>query len=129
MLILSLFIEPPSLRKEVSPPPHSHVQVCKKYCSGLPFPFPGNLPDPGIEPTSLASPALAGGFFTTRVIWEAQILNTHTQKMITVMQYRCQPMLWLWSFCNMQVFPSNISLFNCISIVSQLKFNYISILN
>ena len=34
----------------------------KEYCSGLPFPSPGHLPDPGIEPTS---PALAGGFFTT----------------------------------------------------------------
>ena len=33
--------------------------------SGLPFPPPGHLPDPGIEPTSLTSPALAGGFFTT----------------------------------------------------------------
>ena len=32
---------------------------------GLPFPIPGDLPDPGIEPVSLASPALAGGFFTT----------------------------------------------------------------
>ena len=31
----------------------------------LPFPTPGDLPDPGIEPTSLVSPALAGGFFTT----------------------------------------------------------------
>ena len=30
--------------------------------SGLPFPSPGDLPDPGIEPVS---PALAGGFFTT----------------------------------------------------------------
>ena len=35
------------------------------YWSGLPFPTPGDLPDPGIEPTSLVSPALAGGFFTT----------------------------------------------------------------
>ena len=32
------------------------------YRSGLPFPFPGDLPDPGIKPTS---PALTGGFFTT----------------------------------------------------------------
>ena len=30
--------------------------------SGLPFPSPGDLPDPGVKPTS---PALAGGFFTT----------------------------------------------------------------
>ena len=39
--------------------------------SGLPCRPPGNLPDLGIEPTSLASPALAGGFFTTRATWEA----------------------------------------------------------
>ena len=34
-----------------------------EYWSGLLCPPPGNLPDPGIEPTSLASPALADGFF------------------------------------------------------------------
>ena len=34
----------------------------REYWSGLPFPTPGDLPDSGIEP---ASPALAGGFFTT----------------------------------------------------------------
>ena len=34
----------------------------QEYWSGLPFPFPGHLPNPGIEPTS---PAMAGGFFTT----------------------------------------------------------------
>jgi len=32
-----------------------------EYWHGLPFPSPGDLPDPGIEPTS---PTLAGGFFT-----------------------------------------------------------------
>ena len=37
----------------------------QKYWSGLPFSPPEDLPDPGIEPTSLASPALAGRFFTT----------------------------------------------------------------
>ena len=34
----------------------------KEYWSGLPFPPPGDLPDPGIEPVS---PALAGSFFIT----------------------------------------------------------------
>ena len=34
----------------------------QEYCSGLPCPSPGDLSDPGVEPTS---PALAGGFFTT----------------------------------------------------------------
>ena len=43
------------------------------YWKGLPFPSPnpGDLPNPGIEPTSLISPALAGGFFTTSATWEA----------------------------------------------------------
>ena len=36
----------------------------QQYWSGLPCPPPGNLPDPGIEPIFLMSPALAGGFFT-----------------------------------------------------------------
>ena len=35
------------------------------YWDGFPFPPPGELPNPGIKPTSLASPELAGGFFTT----------------------------------------------------------------
>ena len=34
-------------------------------------PPPGDLPDPGIEPKSLASLALAGGFFTTSATWES----------------------------------------------------------
>ena len=37
----------------------------KEYWSGLPRPPPEDLPNPGIEPTSFMSPALAGGFFTT----------------------------------------------------------------
>ena len=37
----------------------------QEYWSGLPFPTAGDIPDPGIEPSFLAPPALAGGFFTT----------------------------------------------------------------
>ena len=37
----------------------------QEYWSGLPFPSPGNLPNPGIETVSSVSPALAGEFFTT----------------------------------------------------------------
>ena len=37
----------------------------QEYWSGLPFPSPGDLSDPGIEPSPLMSPALAGGFFIT----------------------------------------------------------------
>ena len=38
------------------------VEFCKQeYWSGLPFPSPGDLPHPRIEPTSLVSPALQAG--------------------------------------------------------------------
>ena len=43
----------------------------QEYWSELTFPTPGDLPDPGTEPVSLASPALAGGSFTTNATWEA----------------------------------------------------------
>ena len=46
--------------------------LCRQeYWSGFPCPPPGDLPDPGIEPVSLMSPALAGRFFTTSATWEA----------------------------------------------------------
>ena len=45
----------------------------QEYWSGLPCPPPGNLPNPGIEPTSLTSPALAGRFFTTSATWETPV--------------------------------------------------------
>ena len=45
----------------------------QEYWCELPFPTPRDLPDSGIKPTFLASPALAGGFFTTNATWEAQI--------------------------------------------------------
>ena len=40
--------------------------------SRLPCPPLGDLPDPGTEPASLSSLALAGRFFTTSDIWEAR---------------------------------------------------------
>ena len=43
----------------------------QEYWSGLLFPTPGDLPYPGIEPLSLASPELADGFFTTDATWGA----------------------------------------------------------
>ena len=49
----------------------SHPQDAPGRNTGLPYPPPRDLPDPGIEPGSLISPALAGGFFTTSATWEA----------------------------------------------------------
>ena len=66
----------------------SHVQLCatlwtvacrgplsmgfsrQKYWSGLPFSPPEDLPDPGIDPPSLMSPAFTGVFFTTSAPWK-----------------------------------------------------------
>ena len=40
--------------------------------SGLPCPPVGDLPDPGIKPKSLTSPALTDGFFAASTTWETQ---------------------------------------------------------
>ena len=45
----------------------------QEYWRGLLWPPPGDLPDPGMEPTSLTSTAMAGRFFTTCSTWEAQM--------------------------------------------------------
>ena len=42
-----------------------------EYWNGLPCPPPGSLPDPGMEPAFITSPAVAGQFFTTRGTWGA----------------------------------------------------------
>ena len=48
----------------------------QKYWSGLPFPPPGDLPDPKIKPTSPAAPA--GGFFITEPPGKAPGVNAKT---------------------------------------------------
>ena len=45
----------------------------QEYWSELPFPSPGNLPDPGIKPMSPVSPALAGGFISTESLGQASV--------------------------------------------------------
>ena len=47
----------------------------QEYWSGVPFSLSGDLPDPGVKPMSLASPALAAGFFTTSATWEALVTD------------------------------------------------------
>ena len=51
--------------------PLSMALSTQEYWHGLPFLSPGDLPDPGIEPASLVSPALAGRFLTTSATWQA----------------------------------------------------------
>ena len=81
----------PQMKTAVAAHLLSHVQLCatpwtvahqpplsmgfskREYWSGVPCPPLGDLPDPGIEPVSLTSPTLSGGFFTTSTTWEAQM--------------------------------------------------------
>ena len=41
----------------------------QEYQSGLPIPIPGDLPDPGIEPTTLTSPALMNSLLVESPGW------------------------------------------------------------
>ena len=56
-----------------------------EYWGGLPFPTPGDLPDPGIEPASLASPALQ--IHSTSTTREAHILLIYMLLIINVYNY------------------------------------------
>ena len=52
----------------------------KEYWPGLLCPPPRDISNPGIEPTSLTSPALAGRFFTTSATWEALLIHPRVLK-------------------------------------------------
>ena len=58
------------------------------YWSGLLCSSPGHPPNPGIEPKSLMSPALAGGFLTTSATWEVQF-NSATAAAATKSHQSC----------------------------------------
>ena len=60
--LVQLFATPSSVAHQA---PLSMGFSRPEYWSGLPFPPPEELPNPGIELASLRSPALAGGFFIT----------------------------------------------------------------
>ena len=65
-------------------------------------PPPGDLPNPGTEPRSLMSPALAGGFFTNSTIWEA-----HTD----VSKWKCSHSVVSDSFATPQTVAHQAPLF------------------
>ena len=66
----------------------------QEYWSGLPFPSPGDLPDPGIETASLVSPALAGRFFTTRATWEVQYFLILGSLSLVAQMVKRLPAMW-----------------------------------
>ena len=64
------------------------MEFSRQECwSGLPWPYPGDLPHPGVEPASLMSPALAVGFLTTRTTCPVQF-SSITQSCLAL----CDPM-------------------------------------
>ena len=58
----------------------------QEYLSGFLCLPPEDLPDPGIEPISLASPSLEDSFFTTSTTWEAHESHTHTHIHTVIIQ-------------------------------------------
>ena len=67
-------------------PPGSMGFSRQEYWSEFPCPSPGDLPDLGIEPTSLTSPALADRFFTTSATWEAPEWSILLGKIFSLMK-------------------------------------------
>ena len=72
----------------------------QEYWSGLPFPTPGDLPDPGIEPTCVTSPALVGCLFTTSATWEAPT------KLDSILKSRAITLLTKVHIVKAMVFPA-----------------------
>ena len=62
----------------------------QEYWSGLPYLPPGDLPDTGIEPAPLMSPALAVEFFTTSATWEAPLSEVTLNNKRAVAQFQGQ---------------------------------------
>ena len=60
--------------------PLSMVFTRQEYWSGLPCPSPGDLPEPGMEPASLMSPALVGGFLTLGPPGETPVSQINQRK-------------------------------------------------
>ena len=64
----------------------------QNYWSGLPFPIPGDLPDPGSKLTSPVSPGLVGGLFTTEPLAAAAAAAKSLQSCLTLCNpHRQQP--------------------------------------
>ena len=68
---------------------HGILQV--RILEWVAAPFSRGLPTLGIEPTSLMSPALAGGFFTTSTMWEAHFMVWLALNLKNKLSPRCDP--------------------------------------
>ena len=64
----------------------------QEYWSGLPFPPPGDLPDPGIQPASPASPALAGRFLSIEPLVQLSLCAPSTGALVQSLVMELDPM-------------------------------------
>ena len=62
----------------------THGNLQARYWSELPFPPPGDFPNPGIKPVPLISPELAGGFLTTSAIFSSVHFSSFSQSRLTL---------------------------------------------
>ena len=65
--------------KRSPPGSYAHGILQARILEWVGCPPPGDLPDTGMEPTSLMSPALSGMFFSTNTTWEAQLDHAYIQ--------------------------------------------------
>ena len=86
-----------------SPPGSSvHGISGQEYWRGLPFPPPGHLPNLGIEPTSLASPTLAGRLFTIVPTGKSLNVSYHLQILKSIPLGRQLPNLFMKWVCGLR---------------------------
>ena len=85
----------------------------QEYWSGSPFPSPGHLLDPGIEPRS---PALQADSLPTELQGKPYMGHTYTQKLFVVyLEFKCNQASWFWVMEFISVFSLSINfrILNC----------------
>ena len=96
-----LFVTPWTIARQAPP---SIGFSRQEYWSGLPFPPPGDLPNPGTVPMSLA---LAGSFFTTSATWEAR---DHIGVLSPGLKPELVPHSAHWASCHHHTYSNHIQL-------------------
>ena len=95
------------------------------YWNELPCPPPGDLPDPGIEPRSLMSPALSGGFFTASATWESPFVKNQFCSIQSLSHIRLFATPWTAVYQASLSIASSQSLLKLMSIESLMPSNHL----
>ena len=95
----------------------------QEYWNGLPFPSPGDLPDPGIKIKSLTFPVLIGGFLTTSATWEAPVNYISSVQLLSHVQLFATP--WTATHQASLSITNSQSLLKLMSIKSVMPSNHL----